>query len=219
MVDVSQVTECRGNVTRSHSVLVGALIRLAQCVGMHRDDTTKGLSPRQRHARGLLWYHICVLDVKTSDSQGPQTTLRPGDFDIPMPRNIDDATMDVCDSPPQPENGWTDTSFSLLHFELSELHSTIIRGRIAVGRAQMTLHELRREVEFKKAAVKTRYLTHLDIRVPIQRYAQLVASLMLAQCDIMIMFRYLSKRGRDQSQNQLRDMLVLLSPAVMLLQI
>lgn len=186
---------------------------------MHRDDTTKGLSPRQRHARGLLWYHICVLDVKTSDSQGPQTTLRPGDFDIPMPRNIDDATMDVCDSPPQPENGWTDTSFSLLHFELSELHSTIIRGRIAVGRAQMTLHELRREVEFKKAAVKTRYLTHLDIRVPIQRYAQLVASLMLAQCDIMIMFRYLSKRGRDQSQNQLRDMLVLLSPAVMLLQI
>jgi hypothetical protein len=200
--------ECRSEVTRSHSVFVGALIRLAQCVGIHRDDMMKTLSPRQRHVRSLLWYHICYLDVKTAESQGPQPTIRPDDFDIPMPSNVDDAALDVSLTPPQPATGWTDTTFALLRFEFAELHSMIFRGRVHIDRGQMTLHELRRAVASKKGSIKDHYLANLNTTIPIQRCAQLVANLMLSRCDLMILFRYLPKGERTPSQNRLRDMSV-----------
>jgi len=166
----------------------------------------KTLNPRQRHVRSLLWYHICWLDLKTGESQGPQPTIRPDDFDIPKPSNVDDATLDLSLSSPQPATGWTDTTFSLLRFECAELHCMIFRGRVQIDRGQMALHELRQAVASKKDFIKEHYLSQLDTTVPIQRYAQLVANLMFARCDLMILFRYLPRNERTQAQHCLRDM-------------
>src|SRR6187402_846462 len=97
---LGQITECRTDVSRSHSILVGALIRLAQCIGIHRNNNTRGLTPVQQHVRSLLWYHICYLDLKTSELQGPQPTIRSDDFDIPVPMNVDDSAFELLHRPP-----------------------------------------------------------------------------------------------------------------------
>ena len=200
------MTECRSEITRAHSVLVGVLLRLAQCVGIHRNDIMKTLDPRQRHVRGLLWYHICYLDVRTAEAEGHQPALRPDDFDIPLPSNVNDATFDFGLSPPQSLTGWTDTTSSLLRFEFTELYAMILRGRVQIDRGQITLRELRQTVASKKALIREKYVIYLNSVVPIQRYAHLVANLMLSRCDMMILYRYFPKKERTPAQDRLIDM-------------
>jgi hypothetical protein len=164
------------------------------------------LNPLQKHIRSLLWYHICYLDVKTAEVQGPQPTIRSEDFDTPLPSNINDSAFEQSAINPSPNIGWTDTTFSLIRFECTELHRLIFRSRIQVDRGNMTLCELRAMVEIKKQAITGKYLNFLDMQIPIQRCAKLVAKLLMARCDSMILYRYLPKGERTEIENLLRDM-------------
>jgi hypothetical protein len=57
--DIAKTTQCLGDISRSHSVLVGALSRLAQYTGINRlrNDTNK-ITPLQSHVQRLLWHQI-----------------------------------------------------------------------------------------------------------------------------------------------------------------
>jgi hypothetical protein len=82
----------------------------------------------------------------------------------------------------------------------------IFRGRIQVDRGNISLNELRVMVDTKKRFIQDKYLSFLDIEVPIQRCAQIVANLLMARCDSMILYRYLPKGEKTESENHLRDM-------------
>ncbi|KAF2275190.1 uncharacterized protein EI97DRAFT_379746 [Westerdykella ornata] len=217
---------CRAQISRATSVIVGALVRLAQCIGIHRLSHTSAssLTPLQRHVRSLLWYQICFLDFKTAEAQGPHPSIRSDDFDIALPLNVDDDVFEFG-SPkwqhhPTPVQGWTDVTLSLIRYECNELHRLIFRGRIEMDRKAITLHDLRARVESRKRQIHSKYLQYLDARVPIQRYAGLVATLLMARCDSMLLYRHLPQttlQPRSDSENRLRD--VLLTAALTTLEI
>jgi hypothetical protein len=206
--------------------VVGALVRLAQCIGIHRlsYSSANSLTPLQRHVRSLLWYQICFLDFKTAEAQGPHPSIRSDDFDIVLPLNVDDDVFEFG-SPqwkqyPTSSNGWTDVTLSLIRYECNEIHRLIFRGRIEMDRKHITLHDLRARVEARKRQIQSKYLQYLDASVPIQRYAGLVATLLMARCDSMLLYRHLpqtSLQPRSDSENRLRD--VLLSAALTTLEI
>lgn len=206
--------------------MVGALVRLAQCIGIHRLSHTSAssLTPLQRHVRSLLWYQICFLDFKTAEAQGPHPSIRSDDFDIALPLNVDDNVFEVG-SPkwqhhPTAVQGWSDVTLSLIRYECNELHRLIFRGRIEMDRKNITLHDLRARVESRKRQIHSKYLQYLDARVPIQRYAGLVATLLMARCDYMLLYRHLPQttlQPRSDSENTLRD--VLLTAALTTLEI
>lgn len=81
-------------VSRVHSVLTGSLIRLAECMGLHRDPTLYTSSPIEIHVRRLLWYQICFLDLRTCEAIGPRPQIRPDEYDTQFPVNIDDDDLD-----------------------------------------------------------------------------------------------------------------------------
>jgi hypothetical protein len=205
---------------------VGALVRLAQCIGIHRlsYSSANSLTPLQRHVRSLLWYQICFLDFKTAEAQGPHPSIRSDDFDIVLPLNVDDDVFEFG-SPqwqqyPTSSNGWTDVTLSLIRYECNEIHRLIFRGRIEMDRKHVTLHDLRARVEARKRQIQSKYLQYLDATIPIQRYAGLVATLLMARCDSMLLYRHLpqtSLQPRSDSENRLRD--VLLSAALTTLEI
>ncbi|KAF2750360.1 hypothetical protein M011DRAFT_465126 [Sporormia fimetaria CBS 119925] len=217
---------CRAQISRATSVVVGALVRLAQCIGIHRLSHTSAnsLAPLQRHVRSLLWYQICFLDFKTAEAQGPHPSIRTDDFDIALPMNVDDDVFEFG-SPkwqhhPTPVQGWTDVTLSLIRYECNELHRLIFRGRIEMDRKAITLHDLRAQVEARKRQIHSKYVRFLDARVPIQRYAGLVATLLMARCDYMLLYRHLPQttlQPRTESENCLRD--VLLTAALTTLEI
>jgi len=207
-------------------VVVGALVRLAQCIGIHRlsHSSATSLTPLQRHVRSLLWYQICFLDFKTAEAQGPHPSIRSDDVDIAMPLNVNDDVFEFGSTQwqqnPTPVHGWTDVTLSLIRYECNEIHRLIFRGRIEMDRKHITLHDLRARVEARKRQIQNRYLHFLDATVPIQRYAGLVATLLMSRCDSMLLYRHLpqtSLQPRSESENRLRD--VLLTAALTTLEI
>jgi hypothetical protein len=215
--NVQQIPLCRAQISRATSVVVGALVRLAQCIGIHRlsHSSAQSLTPLQRHVRSLLWYQICFLDFKTAEAQGPQPSIRADDFDIPLPLNVDDEVFEFG-SPkwqqhPAAVQGWTDVTLSLIRYECNELHRHIFRGRIEMDRKAITLHDLRARVETRKQQIHSKYLQYMDASVPMQRYAGLVGNLLMARCDSMLLYRHLpqtSLQPRSESENRLRDILL-----------
>jgi hypothetical protein len=208
---------CRAQVSRTTSVLIGALIRLAQCIGIHRasHQLSTSLNPLQRHIRSLLWHQICFLDVKSAESQGPLPSIRTDEFDIPLPLNVDDDAFEFGTPKWQPHpvsvHGWTDSTFSLIRYECNEIHRLIFRGRTEMDRNAISLHDLRAQVESRKRQIHSNYLRVLDPQVPIQRCAGLVATLLLSRCDSMLLYRHLPQNPthtRTESENRLRDVLI-----------
>tara|TARA_R110002003_G_scaffold48_18_gene4068 strand:- start:13015 stop:14145 length:1131 start_codon:yes stop_codon:yes gene_type:complete len=172
----------------------------------------------------LLWYQICFLDFKTAEAQGPHPSIRSDDFDIALPLNVDDDAFEfgspLWKQHPTSINGWSDVTLSLIRYECNEIHRFIFRGRIEMDRKHITLHDLRARVEARKRQIQTKYLQYLDASMPIQRYAGLVATLLMARCDSMLLYRHLpqtSLQPRSDSENRLRD--VLLSAALTTLEI
>jgi hypothetical protein len=196
---------------------VGALVRLAQCIGIHRlpHAAANSLTPLQRHVRSLLWYQICFLDFKTAEAQGPHPSIRSDDFDIVLPLNVDDDVFEFGSQSwqqiPRDTNGFTDVTLSLIRYECNEIHRLIFRGRIEIDRKTITLHDLRARVEARKRLIQTKYLQFLDASVPLQRYAGLVATLLMSRCDSMLLYRHLPQTSlspRSDSENRLRDLLL-----------
>lgn len=201
-------------------------MRLAQCIGIHRlsHSSANSLTPLQRHVRSLLWYQICFLDFKTAEAQGPHPSIRSDDFDIALPLNVDDDVFEFGSSKwqqnPTSTEGWSDVTLSLIRYECNEIHRLIFRGRIEMDRKHITLHDLRARVEARKRQIHSKYMQYLDATVPIQRYAGLVATLLMSRCDSMLLYRHLpqtSLNPRSDSENRLRD--VLLSAALTTLEI
>ena len=120
--------------------------------------------------------------------------------------NVDDSSFRSSDCRVIPIRGWTDTTFSLIRFELNEVHRFIFMARRYVDRKLMTLTQLRSKVEEKKEAIREKYLQFLNKDIPVQRCAFIVAKLLMARCDSMILYRYLPKEARTESENRLRDM-------------
>ncbi|KAF1957568.1 hypothetical protein CC80DRAFT_592812 [Byssothecium circinans] len=217
---------CRAQISRATSVVVGALVRLAQCIGIHRlsHSSAHTLTPLQRHVRSLLWYQICFLDFKTAEAQGPHPSIRSDDFDIPLPLNVDDDVFEFgtekWQHEPTSTSFFTDVTLSLIRYECNEIHRLIFRGRIEIDRKTLTLHDLRQRVERRKTHIRNTYLQYLDETIPIQRYAGLVAIVLMSRCDSMLLYRHLPQATpcpRSDSENRLRD--VLLTAALTTLEI
>lgn len=121
----SQIPLCRAEISRSHSVLVGAAIRMAECMGLHRDGETYGLNHLETHVRRLIWYQLCWLDIRTCEAQGPKPSIRKDDFDVRMPLNVDDIDIRATGPPPTSSDIWTDSTATVMRFELTEMNRVV----------------------------------------------------------------------------------------------
>ncbi|KAI5806310.1 hypothetical protein EDC01DRAFT_626392 [Geopyxis carbonaria] len=198
------IPQCRAEISRSHSSLVGSLIRLAESISLHRDneDMGFGFSPLDRHLRRLLWYQICFLDVKTVEIHGPlRPTIRDDEFDTQLPLNVDDTSFVSEDHEPVSVIGWTSTTFSLIRYECYRAHRLILRER---SKNTMTLTQLRDSLEIIKCQIKENYIQYLDERIPIQKCAKMTARLLMARCDIMLLQRHI-RADLSGTEGQLKN--------------
>ncbi|KAI2475699.1 fungal specific transcription factor domain containing protein [Pyrenophora tritici-repentis] len=122
---------CRNEVSRAHSALVGSLIRLAECMGLHRDPTAYSTSSIETQVRRVLWFQICFLDIRTCDAVGPRPHIRLDDYDTRFPLNIDDSFQAAMEKKYVPMLGKSEP----LHVLASELHG-IFSNRLYISLLQ-----------------------------------------------------------------------------------
>ena len=180
---------CRNELSRAHSVLVGTAIRLAECMGLHRDpQATYGLGPLESHARRTLWCQLCFLDIRTAEAQGPRPLIRRDEFDTSFPLNVNDASL--VSGNPEESSGWTDMTFSRIRFECNEMHRVIWIDRNRLEKKQVGLTHVLGRIESFKKAMETKYHPILDENVPLQKEAKIVMNLQLLRMHIMVLHRY-----------------------------
>ncbi|KAH8591302.1 hypothetical protein B0O99DRAFT_519633 [Bisporella sp. PMI_857] len=183
---------CRAEVSRAHSVLVGAAIRMAECMGLHRDGEAYGMNPLETHVRRLLWYQLCFLDIRTCEAQGPRPTIHRADFDTKLPFNVDDADLYPSAAPHIAADCWTDTTLSLVRFEVNEMMRSVWADQPRLDRKEISPTTiLKRIVKFKDSMA--RYDKYFDLKIPIQRYAAILKTMLVSRLYMMVLHRYHSK--------------------------
>ncbi len=87
-------------------------------MGLHRDGERFGLKPLDTELRRRLWWHICFLDLRSSEYHGVRAHRARGFFDTKFPLNINDSdiTPDMTRAPPE-RDGVTETTFTLIRCE------------------------------------------------------------------------------------------------------
>ena len=180
---------CRDEMSRAHSVLVGTAIRLAECMGIHRDpQQTYGLGALESHARRTLWCQLCFLDIRTTEAQGPRPLIRRDEFDTNFPLNINDVDLTSCN--PKERTGWTDMTFSRIRFECNEMHRVIWNDRSRLEKKQIGLTHVLGKIESFRKAMEAKYHPIIDENVPLQKEAKIVMNLLLLRMHIMVLHRY-----------------------------
>ena len=181
---------CRAEISRAHSVLVGMAIRLGECLGLHRDPAlVYNRPPVDCQVRRTLWFQLCFLDFRTAEAQGPRPGIRREDYDTHFPLSINDSDL-MFARPKEVENTWTDTTFTRIRFECNEMHRVVWFDRIRLEKKQVSLTHVLGKLESFKKAMEAKYHSFLDERVPIQRLAKLVLSVLLTRMHIMVLHRY-----------------------------
>lgn len=107
----------RAEVSRAHSALVGTAIRLAECMGLHRDGTHYKMTPIEVHVRRMIWHQLCFLDMRTCEATGPRPQIRKDDYDTQFPLNVDDTDLLESTSPKEDKAYWTDMTLFRIRAE------------------------------------------------------------------------------------------------------
>ncbi|KAI6350812.1 hypothetical protein MCOR25_010366 [Pyricularia grisea] len=181
---------CRAEISRAHSVLVGAAVRMAECMGLHRDGEAYGLTPLETHVRRLLWHQLCFLDVRTCEAQGPKPAIRREDYDTSLPLNCEEEDLTNAIEPPSPAERWTSALLPLMRFEINEMMRNIWMDRRRLESHKTTVTNVLQKIGNFRKRLLEKYERFLDDRVPIQRYAKLVMHLLTHRLYAMILHPY-----------------------------
>jgi hypothetical protein len=172
----------RHDTSRYVSSVLGVVLRNARAMGLHRDGTNFGLSPYETEMRRRIWWHICVLDLRSSEDHGYEPEIHDWSYDTKFPSNINDAdiTPDQAEAPTERTTS-SDMTFCLLRCEMTiavrKLHYHDPLGK---GPALSALQK-RQMVEATERHWHERYIDQCDITKPVDWVSATWAKMMLAK--------------------------------------
>ncbi|KAF9890653.1 hypothetical protein FE257_005784 [Aspergillus nanangensis] len=180
---------CLDQISRAHSVLAGLLVRLAECMGLHRDPTEFGFSATECHSRRLIWYQVCYIDLKTSFLQGPRPFVHHDGYTTQLPLDV---SLDL--TPNQGQLPWNDMIFTMIRFEWQRMQRRCFTHRKRVDQRRMTLTQAISKIEQFRVNMDTKYGPYLYCASPspVQRMAGLVLKIWLGMMYLYHLHRYMN---------------------------
>ncbi|KAI9931814.1 hypothetical protein ASPWEDRAFT_150702 [Aspergillus wentii DTO 134E9] len=167
------------------------VLRLAQGIGLHRDGTNFDLKPFETEMRRRLWWHICLLDIRSSEDHGTDAQIHERLYDTRLPLNVNDEDIwpDMKEAPTERE-GCTDMTFTLVRCEITVFVRRVSyicpSGRFRFGNGQPSIEESTRMIHVINRRIEDRYIKHCDVTVPIYWVCATVARLILAKLWLVV---------------------------------
>jgi hypothetical protein len=163
---------------------------MAECMGLHRDGETYGMNPIETHVRRLGWHQLCFLDIRTCEAQGPRPSVRKGEFDTKLPLNINDIDLHAAGRPPSPSDKFTDSTLSLIRFEIIEMMRALWIDRPRIESRKISLTAVLSKIETFKSNMNAKYDHLMDDRIAVQKAAKVIKALLLSRLHVMVLHRY-----------------------------
>ncbi|EED23445.1 conserved hypothetical protein [Talaromyces stipitatus ATCC 10500] len=181
---------CRETISRAHSALVGTAIRLAECMGLHRDPLEYNCPPVETHIRRLIWYQLCFLDLRTAEVQGPRVSIRSDDFSTKLPLNVNDA--DLLAGHGKGSSEWTDMTFACIRFECQEIIREVFIDRVRLEKKELSVTGAIGKTEMARRKMYERYgpIFNRPNLTPLQRAASVTMSFMLHRLHIILLHKF-----------------------------
>ncbi|KAK3306709.1 uncharacterized protein B0T15DRAFT_483988 [Chaetomium strumarium] len=110
-------------------ILTGAAVRIAQCMGLHRDGEKLGLPPFEVEMRRRLFYQLLPLEARASQTAGMGISIPPYAWNVRLPLNVDDDQIwPGMTETPQEQQGATEMIFCLSRAYLGSFFLRSSRG-------------------------------------------------------------------------------------------
>ncbi|KAI1436936.1 hypothetical protein GGR50DRAFT_647922 [Xylaria sp. CBS 124048] len=191
-------------------MMTGLAIRMAQGLGLQRDGTHfQHLTPFEVETRRRVWYAICALDIRASEDQGTEFTIQYGSFDTELPKNINDADIDIDTKlAPKEREGITDSTTGIITVETSNITRRMMLPGVSIDEQRELLYKIYDSLE-------QRY--HRFSSGPgdvIYRVLLLVTHLLSAKLTLLAHLPILFSSPSDQFSDDLRNELLLAALAV-----
>lgn len=186
--------------------MTSVILRLAQGLGVHRDGTNFALKPFETEMRRRLWWHICLMDVRSSEDHGTDPLIHENMYDVRLPLNVndDDLHPDMTESPKEKE-GCTDLTFCLIRCEITSalrrVNYACPSNRFRLGTAAPSLERCERMIQILSTRVEERYIKHCDMNIPIQWTSATVGRLILAKLWLVV-HHPMTRRDRTTNLSQ-----------------
>lgn len=186
--------------------MTAIVLRLAQGLGLHRDGLNFGLKPFETEMRRRLWWHICLLDIRSSEDHGTDAQIHEQSYDTRIPLNVnDDEITPDMQEPPVEHEGCTEMTFSLIRFEvtaaLRRISYTCPSGRFRFEKSKPPLEACGNVIQAVNRRVEERYIKHCDMSIPIFWVCATVTRLILAKL-WHIIHHPLTRHDRQASLSQ-----------------
>ncbi|EAW08075.1 Zn(II)2Cys6 transcription factor [Aspergillus clavatus NRRL 1] len=182
--------------------LTSLVFHIAQSMGLHRDGTAFGLNPFEVELRRRLWWHICILDTRSSEYHGYEPIVHGFAFDTRLPLHVNDADLlpDMISAPPERDEA-TDMTLFLIRCETMSVGLKIARAPPIMLRTPgpsfnhcLPLADRERLVQELEQRLEEKYLRHCKPTVPYLLLASTVARLVLARFRLMLHYPLSAKR-------------------------
>lgn len=181
---------CRNEISRAHSALAGTAIRLAQCMGLHRDGSLYGLSAVETHVRRLIWYQLCYLDIRTCEATGPRPQIRKDEYDTKLPLNVNDTDLLASVPPTEDSTSWTEMTLTQMKIECYELIRQLWDDNQRIDRKKTTLTATLGRIQRFRASAGAKYVSLMQGNLPMQMFARHVYRALSNRCFVIILQRY-----------------------------
>ncbi|KAL8746278.1 MAG: hypothetical protein Q9190_001677 [Brigantiaea leucoxantha] len=159
---------------RSLWIHTGIAVRIAQRIGLHRESNLVGLPYFESEMRRRLWWQILLLDTRTSELSGAETSILNDRWDVKIPRNLNDSTLNPdMGEPPIEQTGLSDMVFPLIRYEvanfLRQRNATFLyAGHWRLENSQnVSLEYKDQTINDLVQLLETKYLRFCDPMVPL----------------------------------------------------
>lgn len=188
--------------------LVPVVIRFATSLGIHRDGTNFGLSPYETEVRRRLWWHICILDVRSAEDYGMDPIIHDEDYDTRLFLNVndEDLTQEMSD-PPAERVGMTDVTFSLMRSEVviayRQVMYTPLRTRV-IPKLGQRLNLVKSLNDRLQALI----IRHCDMSIPIHWLTATLGRLIVAKLWLIVHHPLINDERPTMMPHVVRDQML-----------
>ncbi|KAJ6014281.1 hypothetical protein N7540_008872 [Penicillium herquei] len=209
------------DASRTAWSLTALVVHIARSMGLHRDGAAFGLRPLETELRRRLWWHICLLDIRSSEYHGYEPIVHESMFDTRAPLNINDSdlTAEMTEPPAEREEA-TEMTFCLIRCEVMRVawktgYTKPNMSPLDKPTEGLSFHDRTALAQGLQFRVQERYLKHCDPSTPFSILCVTVAQLTIARTWLVVYYPLIRKDRGAALPSNLRDRLFLTSIKVL----
>jgi hypothetical protein len=207
----------RNDDARKIWTLTGLAVRIAQTLGIHRDGSHFGLDPFDIEMRRRLWWQVCILDARSSEDHGCDPTIVEAQFDTKMPLNVYDNDLDPnMTKMPEERKGFTDMTFCLIRFEVTNIFRRILyvppgNERCNMFFANLTIPEKEKWISDCHQRLEDKYLNDCDMSIPLCWVTATISRLIMSKMWLVVYHPHQRRDGGASLPQATKDKLFITS--------